>query len=470
MAATWIRPLKVNKGKTIAQTITDRTDYAENPDKTNKGELVNGYECDPHTVDAEFLLSKRQYEHITGRDQGSHNALAYHIRQSFKPGEITPQEANLVGQELALRFIKGKHAFIVATHIDRAHIHNHIVFNSTTLDCTRKFNNFKGSTFAVRRLSDQICLEHGLSVIKDPKPSPGRDYGEWLGDDRVPSFRELLRQAIDAALEQKPADLDAFLAAMEAAGYQVKRGKHLAFKGPGQKNFTRCRENTLGADYTEAAIRDRIAGRVPRHRATASGIPSSAGAVRPNLLIDIQARMQAGKGQGYERWARVFNLKEMAKTLIYLEENGLTEYAALEERTAAATASFHDLSVQIKAAETRMAEINDLQKHIGNYNRTRDIYRQYKASRFSKSFRADHEGEIILHQAAKKAFDALGTKKLPTIKVLQTEYAKLLTEKKRLYKDYRQTRDQMRSLQTAKQNTDQLLRIVPDPREQDPQR
>ena len=466
LAATWLRALHVNKGKTIAQTITERTDYAGNPDKTNKGELVTGYACDPHTVDAEFLLSKRQYKHITGRDQGRHDVLAYHIRQSFKPGEITPEQANELGRELAMRFTKGKHAFIVATHIDRAHVHNHIVFNSTTLDCTRKYDDFKGSGWVVRRLSDQICLEHGLSVIKDPKPSRGH-YGTWPSEDKKPSFRELLRGAIDTALEQKPADLEAFLSVMEAAGYKVKRGKHLAFKGSGQKNFTRLR--SLGDGYSQQDILDRIAGKIPQHR-TALTISSSAGTARPNLLIDIQARMQTGKGPGYERWLRVQNLKEMAKTLIYLEENGLTEYAALEERTASATASFHDLSAQIKEIEARMTGINDLQKYIGNYNRPREVYRQYKTSRFSKSFRAQHEGEIILHQAAKKAFDALGTKKLPTIKALQTEYAKLLTEKKRLYKSYRQARDEMRSLQTAKQNTDQLLRIVPAPPEQDQQR
>ena len=470
MAATWMRALHVNKGKTIAQTITDRTDYAENPDKTNKGELVTGYECDPRTADAEFLLSKRQYKHITGRDQGRHDVLAYHIRQSFKPGEITPQQANELGRELALRFTKGAHAFIVATHVDRAHVHNHVVFNSTALDCTRKFDDFKGSGWVVRRLSDQICLEHGLSVIKDPKPSRGH-YGAWLGDQKQPSFKDRIKRAIDAALEQQPADFDAFLAELEKRGIEVsRRGKALRFRAladglePVQKQHTRC--DTLGGDYTEAALRERVAGK----RQRSAPVASPAGGVRPNLLIDIQARMQAGKGIGYERWAKVFNLKEMAKTLIYLEEQGLTEYALLEEQTTTATASFHNLSTQIKAAEIRMAEINELQRHIGNYNRTRDIYRQYKASRFSKSFRAEHEGAILLHQAAKKHFDSLGGGKLPGIKALQTEYAKLLTEKKRLYRDYRQARDQMRSLQTAKRNTDTLLRNVPAPPEREAQR
>ncbi|MDL2327377.1 relaxase/mobilization nuclease domain-containing protein [Ruminococcaceae bacterium OttesenSCG-928-A11] len=477
MAATWIKPLHVNRGKSIAQTITDRTNYAENPNKTSKGELVTGYECDPHTVDAEFLLSKRQYKYITGRDQGRHNVLAYHIRQSFKPGEITAEEANRLGRELAMRWTKGNHAFIVATHIDRSHIHNHIIYNSTTLDCTRKFLDFKGSTFAVRRLSDQICLEHGLSVIDDPKPSRGH-YGTWLGEKRQPSFKVRLKLAIDAALEQKPADFDAFIAALEKLGIEVsQRGKHLRLRvmadghGPAQVQHTRC--DSLKGDYTEQAIRDRIAGvrqRTPGHSSLPPVGHHAPKDAAPNLLIDIQARMLAGKGAGYERWAKLYNLKEMAKTLIYLQENNLTQYTMLEERVASATATFRNLSERIKTVEGRMGEINELQKHIGNYNRTRQVYQQYKASRYSKSFRAEHEGAILLHQAAKKAFDALGVQKLPGIKALQTEYAKLKTEKKRLYREYRQAREDMRSLQVAKTNTDQLLGTVPAPQEQGRQR
>ncbi|MDL2293405.1 relaxase/mobilization nuclease domain-containing protein [Ruminococcaceae bacterium OttesenSCG-928-D13] len=477
MAATWIKPLHVNKGKSIAQTIAERTDYAGNPDKTDKGELVTGYECDPRTVDAEFLLSKRQYKYITGRDQGRHNVLAYHIRQSFKPGEITAEEANRLGRELAMRWTKGNHAFIVATHIDRSHIHNHIIYNSTTLDCTRKFLDFKGSTFAVRRLSDQICLEHGLSVIDDPKPSRGH-YGTWLGEKRQPNFKVRLKLAIDATLEQKPADFDAFIAALEKLGIEVsRRGKHLRLRaladdhGPAQVQYTRC--DSLKGDYTEQAIRDRIAGvrqRTPGHSSLPPVGPHVQKDAAPNLLIDIQARMLAGKGAGYERWAKLYNLKEMAKTLIYLQEHNLTQYTTLEEQVASATATFRSLSEQIKTVEGRMAEINELQKHIGNYNRTRQVYQQYKASRYSKSFRAEHEGAILLHQAAKKAFDALGVQKLPGIKALQTEYAKLRTEKKRLYREYRQAREDMRSLQVTKANTDQLLRAVPAPQEQGQQR
>lgn len=269
-------PIHAGSGRTIEDVI----DYVENPDKTRNGELITSYECDSRTADAEFNLSKRQYFTLTGRSQGGRDIIAYHTRQSFRPGEITPEEANRVGYELAERFTKGKHAYVVCTHIDKEHIHNHIIFNSTALDCKRKFRNFIGSSFALRRVSDHICLEHGLSIVENPKPSRGH-YGTWLGDDKPLSQQEKLRQAIDDILEKKPADFEAFLAAMEALGYEVKRGaSYMKLRAPGDKYFTKCREATIGADYTEEAIRDRIAGR----RITAPFAPSSrAGRVRARL-------------------------------------------------------------------------------------------------------------------------------------------------------------------------------------------
>lgn len=410
--------------------------------------------CDPATADAEFLLAKRQYYYITGREQKrDKNILLYQIRQAFKPGEISPEEANRIGYELAMRFTKGCHAFIVTTHEDKDHIHSHIYFNSMTLDCTRKFEDFLHSGRAVRRLSDTICIENGLSIIENPKPSKG-NYGTWLGDKKAVSFQEKLRQAIDSALEQKPSDFEAFLSLMETAGYAVKRGKHVKFTGPGQKRGTRC--DTLKGDYTEQAIRERIEN--TRTVVFGNGSAFEPTTANVNLLIDIQAKIQSGKGPGYERWAKIFNLKQAAQTLIFLQENGLTEYAQLEKKAVEATTAFNDISAKIKQTETRMKEISELQKHISNYSRTREVYVQYRKASYSKKFLAEHEREIILHQAAKKAFDTLGLKKLPSINTLKQEYATLLAEKKKLYQGYRQTRENMKNLLTAKENTDRLLR------------
>ena len=325
MATSWLRPLHVNKGKTIAQTIADRTNYAMNHDKTEGGRLVVGYACDPRTVDEEFLLSKREYEYITGRDQGDKNILAYHLRQSFKPGEITPQQAQEASYELAMRFTKGKHAFIVAIHTDREHIHSAIVFNSTNLDHTGKFNNFRNSTFAVRRLSDLICAERGLSVIKNPKPSKGRNYGEWLGDAKPASWKEKICRKIDEVLPDCDTFED-FISALKADGYKVRDNrKHLSLCAPGQGRAWRL--DSLGEQYSEAAIRERL-GKVR----TVSDGGAGGTQIRVNLLIDIQAKIREGKGEGYERWAWIFNLKEAAKTLLFLQENGIDSYDDLVKK------------------------------------------------------------------------------------------------------------------------------------------
>lgn len=453
MATTRIMPLHIGKGRTVSRAISDIIDYAENPQKTDDGRLITGYACDSRTVDAEFMLAKREYISMTGRVRGADDVIAYHLRQSFVPGEITPEEANRIGCELARRFTKGNNAFIVCTHTDKAHIHNHIIWNSVTLNCDRKFRNFWGSTKAVRRLNDTICIENGLSIVENPKPH-GKSYNKWLGESAKPSHRELLRVAIDNALAQKPETLDALFGLLQSSDIQVKkRGKSISLKAPGQDRFARM--DTLGDGYSESDLTAVLAGE-RNHK------PRKKKSIQPeqetvNLLVDIQAKLQAGKGAGYARWAKVFNLKQMAKTMNYLSENGLLEYAVLAGKAQEATEHYHLLSEQIKAAEKRMAEIAVLRTQIINYSKTRDVYAAYRKAGYSKKFLAEHEAEILLHKAAKKAFDELGVQKLPMVKELQGEYAALLAEKKKIYAEYQQARQEMQEVLTAKANVDRLL-------------
>ena len=456
MATTWIKPLHVNKGKTIAQTLADRTDYAENPDKTKDGELVTGFACDPRVADEEFLLAKREYEFVSGRRQVGRNILAYHIRQAFKPGEVTPEEANEIGRELAERFFKGKHAFIVATHIDKTHVHNHIIVNSTTLDYTHKFNNFFGSSFALRRLSDIICVERGLSIIVAPKPSKGKNYGKWLGDNKPPSWSEQLKQKIDE-LAPNCSTFEDFIAAMRASGCTVRDDKkHISILLPGQKRAIRL--NTLGGDYAEEAIRARL-GRVRIITASSSGYRESP-APRLGLLIDIQAKIAEGKGPGYEQWAKVFSLKQAAKTLIWLQENGIDSYDDLKKKASSASGDFGTLQSKIRGIEDKQKEIAALQKQIGAFGKTRSIFEKYKASKYSRAFYDEHAADINMHRAAKRFFDENGYKgKLPSINTLKQEWATLNTEKKKLYADYHKLKDNARELATAKYNADVILGI-----------
>ena len=466
MATTRIIPLHTGKGRTVGKAISDIIGYVKNPEKTDHGRLITSYQCDSRVADAQFLLDKQTYAARTGRVRGADDVIAYHLRQSFVPGEITPEEANRLGVELARRFTKDKHAFIVCTHIDKAHVHNHIIWNSTTLECDRKFRNFWGSTKAVRRLSDTICIENGYSIVADPKRH-GKSYNKWLGEQAKPSHRELLRAVIDDALAKKPADLDALLKLFRESGCEVTmRGKAYRLKLPGWDKVARL--DSLGTGYTLEDLLAVLAGQkehTPRQKSVKQADPP-----KVNLLIDIQTKLQAGKGPGYERWRKVFNLKQMANTLNYLMEHNLLEYAVLEEKTAAATARHNELSAKIKAAEKRMAEIAVLRTHIINYAKTRDTYVAYRKAGYSKKFREEHEDEILLHQAAKEAFNELNVKKLPTVKALQAEYATLLADKKKAYGEYRQARTEMRELLTVKNNVDRVLSMdesEPGQREKD---
>ena len=452
MATTRLMPLHTGKGRDVGTAISDIIDYAENPEKTDYGRLITSYECDSRTADAEFLFSKRQYAALTGRTRGADDVIAYHLRQSFVPGEITPEEANRIGYELAKRFTKRNHAFIVCTHIDKKHIHNHIIWDSTSLDCTRKFRNFWGSTRAVRWLNDTLCIENGLSIVENPKRH-GKSYNKWLGDQAKPTQRELLRVAIDMALAKKPADFDALLKLLQGAGYEVKAGKVPALRGKNQKRFIRM--DTLGSGYWGPELRAVLSGEKthkPRKK-----IIQPAPDKKINLLVNIQAKLRAGKGVGYERWAKVFNLKQMAQTVNYLTEHNLLEYDTLAAKTASTTTRYNELSAQIKAAEKRLVEIAVLKTQIVNYAKTRDTYIAYRKAGYSKKFLAEHESDILLHKAAKKAFDELEVKKLPAVKSLQAEYAALLAEKKAAYADYRKARDDMKELLTVKANVDRLL-------------
>ena len=390
---------------------------------------------------------------------GMRNVLAYHFRQSFKPGELTPQEALDIGYETALRWTKGKHAFIVCVHTDREHLHCAIIYNSTTIDCKKKFNNFLNSSFAVRRLSDLVCAEHGLSIIESPKPSKGKNYAEWLGS-REPSWQEKLRRKIDEVLPDCSSFED-FLKAMTMVGYSVSdKRKYITFLAPGQKKPTRL--DTLKGDHTEAAIRERL-GMVRIVASSGAG----GGHNRVNLLIDIQQKIRDGKGAGYEQWARIFNIKETARTLLFLKENGIDSYEDLVRKADAATGGFNDRAGKIKAAEKRLAEIAELQKYIGTYGKTREIYAKYKASGWSRDFYEEHRADITLHRAAKKHFDGLGIKKLPTISSLKQEYAVLLAEKKKMYSGYREAKDNMKELLVAKGNAQRILGIGKDEQERE---
>ena len=457
MATTYIRPYKTAKGSTALQTMRDRFDYGLDPKKCA---AVCSYLCDPETAHAEFLLVKNQYEAITGRP-AEKGHLFFQIRQAFLPGEVTAEEAQKIGHETAMRWTKGKHQFFVCTHTNTGKIHNHIYYNSTTEDSTHKFHNFIGSSFAVRHLSDRICLEHDLSVIADPKQhSKGqfKHYGQWLGADKPPTFQERLKAAVDAALAEQPPDFDAFLAAMAAAGYEHKwgRGGVLSFRADGQKGYTRLRASTLGDGYGLEDVRAIIEGRaaLPDGRARAA-------ARAVNLIVDIQRKISEGKGPAYARWATVYNLKQMAAALQYLQENKLLAYEDLAAKAEAAAERFHSVGSKLKQVEAAMKLNADLKAAIVDYARTRPVFEEYKAKKYSKKYLAEHEADIAVYRAAQLAMrDLLNGEKLPKMDALKSEWQQLLADKKSGYRKYRAAQKDMREVVAVKAAIDHLLGLT----------
>ncbi|MFT8889657.1 MAG: relaxase/mobilization nuclease domain-containing protein [Ethanoligenens sp.] len=453
MAISEIRPIKCWKGKSTAAVVKDRIDYYKDPDKTDGGRLVSCFQCSPDSAVEEFMTTKHIYKALTRRSREKQNdAVLWRICQSFKPGEVSPEEANEIGYAFAKEFLKGEHQFMVCTHIEKHHIHNHIVWNSVALDCEHKWDNYYHSAFAARTINDRLCKEHDLSVIQ-PKEK-GKEYKEWDAEQKGSSWKEKLRETIDALLPAS-ANFDDFLARMREAGYEVKTGKHLAFRAAGQKRFTRAK--TLGEDYSEPALKARLEGKQRHNGAQKKAWRKYTRNV--NLLIDIQAKIASGKGPGYERWAKVFNLKESARTMNYLMEHGIADYDTLVEHAKEATARYATVSTEIRKLESRMAEIAALRKHIINYSKTREVFKQYKASGYSAKFRAEHENELAAREAAKHAFDALHTEKLPTMAQLKQKYGSLLAEKREKYEESRRLKSEQYELQTALHNVDQILNI-----------
>lgn len=452
MAATRLITMHQNKGRTIGKCLKDRTDYAKNGEKTEQEKYISTYMCNADIVDKEFAASKDEYLRKTGRKVKG-DIIAYQIRQSFKPGEVTPEEANRIGYETAMRFTKGKHAFIVCTHTDRPHVHNHIIFNSTTLDCERKFHDGWFIGLALCRLSDQICLEHGLSVIV-PKKFSERDRSK--GYHSV-TFRDVLREKIDAALQKSPDTFDDFLSALRDEGYEIKSGKHMAVRGQGQKRFIRF--DSLGEGYTESELRERFGGGITNEQTTDRPRPKRR---EFDLLIDIQEKLRQGKGQGYAVWAKRHNTKQVASTILFLQQNDVRDYHTLEEKSSASSAKFHELSDAIKDKEQRLQEIAELKKAIVDYVKTRDVYMAYRKSGYSKKFYEKHRAEITLHKAAKDIFNKQGGKKIPKVRELSDEYGRVLSEKRRLYEEYKLAKKEMMDYQIAKRNVDQVLGLDTD--------
>ena len=455
MATTRLLPLHIGKGRTVGTAIQAIIDYVENPEKTDYGNLIASWQCDSRVADSEFLFSKQQYIRNTGRVRGSDDVIAYHLRQSFRPGEITPEEANRIGCELAKRFTHGDHAFIVATHTNTSSVHNHLVFSAVNLECDRKFRDFLGSGRALGRLSDTLCVENGLSIIEKPQHTT-LTYDKWLGDRARQPQREEMRATIDEIMRQKPESFDALLSVLREKGWEIKRGKRMSVRAPGQVRFKRL--DSLGEEYSEKTLRAALDEKLewkPKERR--KGQKPKIEHTSVSLLVDVQAKLQQGKGGGYARWAKVFNAKQMAQTLTYLSEHHIQNLSELAEKTKAATLRHGELLKKMKNEEAQIREVAELKKHVLGYLRTRETYAAYKKSGYARKFLVEHEQEILIHRAAKQAFDERELTRLPTVQTLQTEYEALTMQRKKDYAEYRDAKNEMRELLTVRANVERIL-------------
>ena len=441
--------MAVTKIKPIKSTLSKALDYIQNPEKTDGKMLVSSFGCSYETADIEF-----EYTLSQALDKGSN--LAHHLIQSFEPGETTPEQAHEIGRQLADAVTKGQHEYVLTTHIDKGHIHNHIIFCAANFVDHHKYVSNRRTYYGIRNMSDKLCREHGLSVVVPGKGSKGKSYAEYQAEKTGTSWKGKLKIAFDALIPQV-ADFEELLRRLEATGYEIKRGKYISCRAPGQERFTRLK--TLGADYTEEAITERIRGK--RIRAAKAPRAEKKGV---SLLIDIENSIKAQESRGYEQWAKIHNLKQAAKTLNFLTEHQIEQYSDLISRIEEVTAASEQASDTLKRMEKRLADMALLIKNITTYQKTKPVYDTYRKAKNKGQHRAAHEGSIILYEAAAKALKAAGMSgKLPSVAALQSEYAKLQEQREALYADYGKLKKQVGEYDVIKRNIDSVLRQDKEP-------
>ena len=436
--------MAVTKIKSIKSTLNKALDYIQNPAKTDEKMLVSSFGCSFETADIEFGFTLSQ-----ALDKG--NNLAHHLIQSFAPGEADYQTAHEIGRQLADAVTKGQHEYVLTTHIDKGHIHNHIIFCAVNFVDHHKYNSNKRTYYGIRNMSDKLCRENGLSVVVPGKGSKGKSYAEYQAEKIGASWKGKLKIAVDALIPQV-SSFEELLQRLQAAGYEIKRGKYISCRAPGQERFTRLK--TLGADYTEEALTERINGK----RTRAAKAPKQQRGV--NLLIDIENSIKAQESKGYEQWAKIQNLKQAAKTLNFLTENKIEQYADLTARIAEIAAENERAADALKTVEKRLADMAVLIKNVTTYQKTKPVYEAYRAEKDKPRFRRENESSLILFEAAAKAVKpALIGGKLPNAAALQAEYAALVEQKEALYADYGKLKRKVKEYGIIKQNIDSILKI-----------
>lgn len=437
--------MAVTKIKAIRGTLSKAIAYILNPEKTDEKLLVSSYGCASETAAREFEWTRRIAEQ---KGMNPVRIIARHVIQSFEIGEVTPELAHEIGKQFADEILGGKYEYVLTTHIDKDHVHNHLIFNAVDFVDYHAYKSYKRIYYDMREVSDRLCKENGLSVIP-PSQNKGMDYKEYTEAKRGTSWKQKLKQTIDR-LVITAKDYDDFLRLMQEAGYEIKPGKYISFRAEGQERFTRSK--TIGENYTEERIKERIAGRTPRRsqrQTTPKGI---------SLIGDIQERIRLIDSKGYEYKAKLTILKEAARTLNYLTENNLLQYADLEKKVEDVHSSYDRTGKELKGVEALLREVQPLIKNISNYQRLKPVYDAFQKAKDKPGFKAKHEAELVIFEAARSTLLAMqGDEKLPSLKTLQAEQAQLFEEQERLYAERNRFKKEARQIETIKSNVDTFL-------------
>lgn len=437
--------MAVTKIKAIRGTLSKAIAYILNPEKTDEKLLVSSYGCASETAAREFEWTRR----IAGqKGMNPVRIIARHVIQSFEIGEVTPELAHEIGKQFADEILGGKYEYVLTTHIDKDHVHNHLIFNAVDFVDYHAYKSYKRIYYDMREVSDRLCKENGLSVIP-PSQNKGMSYKEYTEAKRGTSWKQKLKQTIDR-LVITAKDYDDFLRLMQEAGYEIKPGKYISFRAEGQERFTRSK--TIGENYTEERIKERIAGRTPRRsqrQTTPKGI---------SLIGDIQERIRLIDSKGYEHKAKLTILKEAARTLNYLTDNNLLQYADLEKKVEDVHSSYDRTGKELKGVEARLREVQPLIKNISNYQRLKPVYDAFQKAKDKPGFKAKHEAELVIFEAARSTLLAMqGDEKLPSLKTLQAQQQRLLDEQQRLYDERAKFKKEVKQIETIKSNVDTFL-------------
>ena len=437
--------MAVTKIKAIRGTLSKAIAYILNPEKTDEKLLVSSYGCASETAAREFEWTRKIAEQ---KGMNPVRIIARHVIQSFEIGEVTPELAHEIGKQFADEILGGKYEYVLTTHIDKDHVHNHLIFNAVDFVDYHAYKSYKRIYYDMREVSDRLCKENGLSVIP-PSQNKGMGYKEYTEAKRGTSWKQKLKQTIDR-LVITAKDYDDFLRLMQEAGYEIKTGKYISFRAEGQERFTRSK--TIGENYTEERIKERIAGRTPRksqRQTTPKGI---------SLIGDIQERIRLIDSKGYEHKAKLTILKEAARTLNYLTDNNLLQYADLEKKVEDVHSSYDRTGKELKGVEARLREVQPLIKNISNYQRLKPVYDAFQKAKDKPSFKAKHEAELVIFEAARSTLLAMqGDEKLPSLKTLQAEQQRLLDEQQRLYDERAKLKKEVKQIETIKSNVDTFL-------------